>query len=34
LCACSIPAGAVTLWVLLNIGPADPAVLKGMTVTL
>ena len=34
LCAGSIPAAGVTLWVLHNIGPSDPAVQKVMTVTL
>ena len=34
LCAGSIPAAGLTLWVLHNIGPSDPAVQKVMTVTL
>jgi uncharacterized protein len=34
LCAGSVPASLVTLWVLHNMGPADPAVQKAMTSTL
>jgi uncharacterized protein len=34
LCAGSVPASLVTLWVLHNMGPADPAVQKAMTTTL
>jgi uncharacterized protein len=34
LCAGSIPAAGVTLWVLHNMGPSDPAVQKVMTLTL
>jgi uncharacterized membrane protein YfcA len=34
LCAGSLPASALTLWVLHNVGPSDPAVQKVMTFTL
>ncbi len=34
LCAGSIPAAAITLWVLHDIGPSDPVVQKVMTLTL
>jgi len=34
LCAGSLPAAAVTLWVLHNVGASDPAVQKVMTTTL
>ncbi len=34
LCAGSLPAAGVTLWVLHNVGPSDPVVQKVMTTTL
>jgi uncharacterized membrane protein YfcA len=34
LCAGSLPASGLTLWVLHNVGPSDPAVQKVMTFTL
>lgn len=34
LCAGSIPASAITLWVLSNVGPSDPEVQHVMTFTL
>ncbi|WP_310626996.1 sulfite exporter TauE/SafE family protein [Limnohabitans sp.] len=34
LCAGSIPAAGVTLWVLHNLGPSDPAVERVMKITL
>ena len=34
LCAGSVPASLATLWVLHQMGPADPAVQKAMTTTL
>jgi uncharacterized membrane protein YfcA len=34
LCAGSVPASLLTLWILHNLGPADPQVQKVMTTTL